>query len=163
MEKFDECLDLAKNKHKISDHMINVTYPLLRDNKLLVASMENTFLAFTNAMTAILHFERFYKNIPPFNKTFASKFFLYSRIVQEKFGLNKEYAKMMKEIKDIIVEHKNSPVEFSRKDKYIICSDKYHTMVLTYPKIREFTDKAKFFIQEIDTIINNERKIPRRI
>jgi hypothetical protein len=154
MERYQEQLDTAKKKLQIADHMVNVTYPLVRDTKLLYASVENLFLSLTSTMGALLHFERLYKRIPPFNDTFESKYFMYNHMLQEKFRLDSEYSKMMKDIKKIIVEHKKSPVEFQRRDKFVICSQNYSTMVLTYPTIREYLTKAKLFIQEINTIIN---------
>ena len=125
-----------KKKYKIVDHMINVTYPLVRDTRLLLSSVENIFLTMTNAMGALLHYDRLYKKIPPFNDTFDSKYFMYTRLCQEKYDLNPEFAILMRDIKKIIVEHKKSPVVFSRKDKYVICTDTYQTNVLTYNKIR---------------------------
>jgi len=154
MERHVEQLDIAKRKYLIADHMLNKTYPLVRDTRLLVGTIENIFLIFTSAMSAILHFERLYKRIPPFNNTFDSKYFMYERMIQKKFKLDREYSKIMTEIKKIIVEHKKSPVEFSRRDKFVICLENYQTMVLTYPKIREYLDKAKLFIQETTSIID---------
>ena len=78
---------------------------------------------------------------------------MYTRELQDKFNLDHDYAQIMREIKKTIIEHKKSPVEFSRKDKFVICSQTYSTMVLTYPKIKEYLNKAKIFIQEINSII----------
>lgn len=153
MMNYKDHLDLAKKKHKIADHMINVTYPLVRDTKILLATLENIFLSFTSSLSALLHFERMYKRIPPFNQTFESKFFLYTNILQDKFKLDKEFAILMRDLKKAVIEHKKSPVEFSRRDKFVICSDNYKTIVLTYPQIKGYLDKAKFFILEVDSII----------
>ena len=65
MEQFQESRDNAKKKIQIADHMLGVTYPLVKDTKLLVVIMENIFLAYTNAMAAILYHERLFKRIPP--------------------------------------------------------------------------------------------------
>ncbi len=160
MEKYQEFLDVAKRKLHIADHMLTVTYPMIRDTKLLVASIENLFLAFTNTMGSLLHFERLYKRIPPFNNTFDSKFFLYTNQVQDMFQIDHDYANTMRDIKNIILEHKKSPVEFSRQDKFVICSENYETKVLTYNQIKDYLNKAKLFIQEINSIIlQNGRKL----
>lgn len=158
MEKFSEHLEIARKKYQISDHMINVTYPMLRDTRLLVSSVENIFLIYTNAMAALLHFERLYKRIPPFNDTFESKFFLYTNTCQEKFNLDREYAHIMREIKQVIIEHKKSPVEFSRNDKYVICSSTYNTLILTHQQIKSYLNKAKLFIDEIKSIIDSNKE-----
>ena len=58
MESFHEYRDQAVKHIKTADHMVSVTYPLVKDPKLLVAVIDNIFLALTNSMTAILHFDR---------------------------------------------------------------------------------------------------------
>jgi len=157
MERFQKHYELAKRKFQLADHMLNITYPLLRDTKLLLATAENLFLSLTNAMASILHFERLYKRIPPFSDSFESKVFIYERVCQDKFNLDNEYLKIMKKIKKIIIEQKKSAVVFSKNDKYVICSDTYNTMVLTYPNLKEYVNKAKIFIQETNSIINRNK------
>lgn len=159
MERYQEDFELAKNKFKIVDHMVNVTYPMLRDTRLLMSSLENLFFVYSNAMSALLHYERLYKRIPPFNNTFESKFFMYSRTCQSKFNLEKDYAIIMQEIKKFVIEHKKSPVEFSKNDKFVICSNTYDTMVLTHSKLKDYLTKAKLFIEEINSIIYKNPKV----
>jgi hypothetical protein len=43
MEEFQVLRDKAVEKIKIADHMLFMTYPLVKDPKLLMSILENTF------------------------------------------------------------------------------------------------------------------------
>ena len=59
----------------------------------------------------------------------------------------------------IVVENKKSPVEFSKNEKYIICSDTYKTISISHKLVKDSLAKAKLFIDEVNSIIsNNSRK-----
>ena len=78
MEQFQEAIEKANQKLKIADHMIFMTYPLVRDNRLLLSIIQNIFLALTNSMSSILYYERLFKKIPSFNDNFDSKFTIFT-------------------------------------------------------------------------------------
>jgi hypothetical protein len=120
MEKFQEARERAKKNIAVADHMLSVTFPLVKDTKLLLAIIENIFLAYTNSIAAILHHERLFKNIPPFQETFESKFNMFREMCSSKYKIDKSYLTEIQDIKDIITEHKKSPVEFKRGDKFVI-------------------------------------------
>ncbi len=134
--------------------MLGVTFPLVKDPKLLLAIIENIFLAYTNSMAALLHYERFYQRIPPFrDDSFESKFNMFKERCVLKYKLDKSYILEMQDIKDIIVSHKKSPVEFKRGDRLVICSDNYKLKTVSVNDLQKYLDKAKVFIEAIDTII----------
>ena len=140
--------------------MLTMTYPLVQDPKLLVAVLENIFLGITNVIGSLLYFERMNKRIPPFHNTFESKFNTFKMRCVDRYGINREYLKFISEIMEIIFENRKSPVTFSRKNNFVICTDNYRIKTLTYSEIRGFLEKAKVFIQEICSIIEkNERGI----
>ncbi len=161
MEKFEETRDKAKRNIKIADHMLSVTYPLIKDPKLLLAIIENIFLSYTNSVAAILYYERYFKRIPPFHETFESKLNMFRERCVLKYNIDKSYLTEIQDIKDIIIEHRKSPVEFKRKDQFVICSDNYRLKTLSINDIRKYLDKAKVFIEAIDTIVSKDEGLFR--
>ena len=152
MEKFQEARAKAQKSIKIADHILSVTYPLVKDPKLILAIIENIFLAYTNAMSAILYYDRLFKKIPPFNEAFESKFNTFKARCVEKYNLDKTYLIDMQDIKNTISEHKKSPIEFARKDKFVICSENYKMRAIGLNELSTYINKAKVFIQEVDNI-----------
>ena len=161
MEKFQELREQAKKKLQLADHILTMTYPLVKDSRLLIAAVENLFLAFTNGMNSVLYYERLFKRIWPFPDNFTSKFDVFKDKCVKRYELDAEYLKIMRDIKDIIVAHKKSPMEFSRKENFVICSDNYRMRSISANELKVYVEKAKLFIKTVSTIVSKDEKIFR--
>jgi len=127
--------------------MIYLTYPVVRDSRLLVGIAENIFLAFANTLSFAL--ER--KTTPP--KTFEAKLSAYSRYYPTDGNIE-----VMRELKEIILCHKKSQMEFSRRDSFVICDSAYATKTLTLESNKRFLASAKQFFKMADRGDLNESK-----
>lgn len=162
MERFQEELAAAKQKWKIADHMIFMTYPLVKDNKLLLAVLENIFLALTHAMSAVLWYERTYKRIPPFNEaSFESKFSMFRNRCVTRLKIDPSYVTLITDIRELVSEHKKSPVEFARKDKFVICSSGYDMKTITIDQIKRHISTTRSFIACAEALIEKHEGIAR--
>ncbi|MBR9691245.1 hypothetical protein GOV06_00500 [Candidatus Woesearchaeota archaeon] len=161
MEKFQEARDKAKKNIKIADHMLSVTFPLIKDTKLLLAIIENIFLSYTNSIAAILYYERLFKRIPPFHDTFESKLNVFRGRCVVRHNIDKSYVMEVQDIRDIIIEHRKSPVEFKRGDRFVICSENYRIKSISVRDIRKYIDKAKVFIEVMDNIVSKDEGLFR--
>jgi len=158
MELYQEELAKAKKHLKIADHMLQVTLPLVKESKLLMVILENIFLSLSTGMSAILHYERYCKRIPPYGEGFEAKFHVFRTKIQDRYHFDKEQLLLIRNIKEVVVEHKKSPVEFAKEDKFVICSSAYEMNTLTIPQMKEYIAKTKLFIQELEYIlVKNER------
>ena len=161
MEKFQELRDIAKKKITIADHMLSVTYPLLNETKILVSVMENVFLAYTNAMGSLLYYEGMFKRIPPFEDNFESKFNMLKQRCVDKHNMDKKYLLDMQDMKNLLLEHKKSPVEFVRKDRFVICSDKFNMKSISVSDMQRYIKRAKLFIQDTASITSKNEGLFR--
>ena len=159
MEKFQELREEALKNLKAADHMLIITYPLVGDTKILLNVMDNIFLALSNSMGAILHYERLFKQIPPFNDNFEGKFMMFKNKCMKRYNIDLEYVKLIQEIKETIVLHKNSPVEFKRQDRYIICTDNYRMVAITVNMLKNYLKKTKEFITMMQLITRKNERI----
>lgn len=153
MEAYQRLRSEAKKKISLADHMLYVTFPLVRDSKLLLAVMENVFLSLTHTVAFLLYYERMYKRIPPFFDTFESKFRLFSEKCIPEYGLDEEWLKLLREVKEILMAHKRSPIEFSKGNQFVICSDEYQLKVLKVEDIKTFVAKTKEFFNTIESLV----------
>jgi len=159
MEKFQELGELAKKKIHLADHILTQTYPLIQDPKLLLVVVENIFLALTNAMGAILYYERLFKSIPPFQDNFSSKFNMFREKIVNRYNIPKEEVKLIQEIKDIILQHKKSPVEFIKKNQLVICSGDYNMRTISIDIMKNYLNQAKNFVQKSNEIVSKNEAI----
>jgi hypothetical protein len=152
MEDFKQAIASAKRNFQIADHMLTVTYPLIKDTKLLLAIMENIFLSMTNAMNSVLYFEKLYKTMPAFQESFESRFSAFKQHCVPRHGIDKSYILDIQDIREILIEHKKSAMEFVRRDRFVICAENYKIRTLSIADIKSYLSKAKLFIEEIEHI-----------
>jgi len=161
MEKFQELRESAKKKITIADHMLTQTYPLVKDAKLLLAVLENTFLALSYSMSSVLHYDRLFKRINILPENFEGRFHIFKDKCVPRYKIDKEYLSLIREIKDIIIAHKKSPVEFVRNDRFVICSENYRMKTVSVDQLKKIIQKSKVFIQESSNIVNKNEAIFR--
>ncbi len=158
MEKYELSLQNAKKTLQVADHMMNVTYKVVSDPKLLLAIIERINMSLQYALGSVLHYERLYKRIPPFQEDFDSMFNAFKARITRRYNINIEYITLIQDIRNILAEHKKSPVEFRRNDKFVICSDTYRLKVISIDNIKGYIEKAKGFIRETENMVRaNER------
>ncbi len=161
MEKFQQAREKAVRNLRIADHMLYVTYPLVRDNKLLMSITENIFLALTNAMASVLYYERLFKRVPPFHETFDSKYNLFSEKIVPRYNIDRKYLQYLRTIKDIMIAHRESHVEFSRPGKYVICIEDYKTKTISVTELKDMLKVAKEFVAMCNSIVEKNEGIFR--
>ena len=161
MEKFQELRDAANKKLKIADYILTMTYPLVKDPKLLLSAIENLFLAYSYSISSLLHYERLFKRIPPFPDDFSSKLGMFADRCLEKYGIDSENTGIIMDIREIIIDHKKRPIEFSRKDSFVICDGDYRFRTVSQAVIKGYIEKAKLFIRKISSIVSKDEAIFR--
>ena len=161
MEKFQELRDSAGKKLQIVDYMLTMTYPLVRDPKLLLSVAENLFLAYSYSISSLLHYERLFKRIPPFQEDFSSKLDMFADRCLKKYSIDSENISIIRDLKEIIVAHRKSPVEFSRKDSFVICDGDYRLRTISPGIIKGYVEKAKLFIKKASSIVGKDESIFR--
>ncbi len=161
MEKFQEFRDTAKAKLRAADHLLTQTYPSIRDPKLLMVVMEGIFSSLANAMTSILHYERTFKRVNALSGNFEHNLEVFAQECINRYSLSQDYISVMRELKNLVSEHKKSPVEFSRKDSFIICSDEYHIKIVTFDQLKRHLAVAKKFLEDAEKILSREEDLFR--
>ena len=78
-----------------------------------------------------------------------------------KYGIDSENIRIMRDLKEIIVAHKKSPVEFSRKDSFVICDGDYSFRTISPSIIKGYVEKAKLFIRMMSSIVSKDEAIFR--
>lgn len=147
MEKFQELREKAVQTIKKADYMLTMTYPMLQESKILVSVAKNLYSAMEDALTAILEHEKTFKNIPGYSDNFDSKFIIFRDKIAPRYSVPSEHARFISDLREIMSAHSKSPMEFSRKDKFVICSDSYEIRTLTQNDLKKMLNKAKVFIE----------------
>jgi hypothetical protein len=154
MENFLISLESAEKKIKTADHMTYITFPLLKDRRLLIKILDEVNKSFLEIINAIIYYEQFYKRISIHNDPVLN-FRLFRERCAQRFGISQSEVEKIMELFAIIDKHNQSAMEFVRNDKFVIMSNNSQTDILTVEKLKEFLNlskemfkKASFLIQK---------------
>lgn len=159
MEEFQILINNAKKNVQIADHMLIMTYPMIKEPKLLLAVMQNVHSSLSNALTSALSYERLFKRIPPYSDSFDAKLFVFKDKIMLKHKINVEYFKLLQEVNEVLVAHKQSPMEFARDDRFVICSSNYRMKTISVDDMKKYIAKTKMFISEMEVLVSKDAGI----
>ena len=142
-------LDEAKKKIRVADHMLTMTYPLVKDPKLLIAVLENTHASMDASIQAALQHERNKKNIHAYPNSEQGRFNTYQQQIARNYQTPKELLRTIQDVKETIQEHKQSPIEFRRKESFVICDESYKIRTLNEETLKKHIKAAKTLISHI--------------
>lgn len=154
MEDYAAAAKHAERRINIADHMLSVTYPLIRDPKLLLAILKNIFSAYKAGITAIVFKDRALKKIPPIGNCFESVYNIFKQYSILRHKLKKNILLEFEKIREILDEQEKSTVQFSREDRLVFCSDTYRLKTLAVAELKKMLSKAKLFIGEMSSILS---------
>lgn len=147
MEKYQENLKQAIRSLQIADHMTYVTFPLINEQRLLLKIFDEIHKTIINCINAILNYEYLYKRVQLYInngeniRTFANK-------CAKTYNLSNEQIKRILEILELNKKHKQSAMEFVKKNRVVILSDNLKTQTLDIQKIKEYLLLAKQFLMQ---------------
>jgi len=150
-EKFIISLERAKKSLQTADHLTYITFPFIKENKLLLKILDELYLASINTINAILQYEYIYKRIQLYGD--ARENFRTFQKVSKRYQISQEQLNKITELLTLAENHKKSPLEFTRNNKIIIMSDNLRTDTLTIDKIKEFLIETKDFVRKTSQVI----------
>ena len=74
MDQLKILINDANQKIRTADHLTYMTYPLIKDPKIVIKIAENIHLAMKTAIEAVVYYDRLYKRISPLGNEFLSKY-----------------------------------------------------------------------------------------
>jgi len=152
MEKFFENLEKSEKIIQTADHLLSVTYPLVKDKRLLLKILTEIKNGIASCMNAVLQYEYLYGRVrlssdPKLNfKRFLEK-------CCPRYNISETEVKKIVKLFDIVEKHKASPFEFVKEDKIVILSDNMNSEIITLEKVKEFLDSSKIVLQKAKNTI----------
>ncbi|MBI2175859.1 hypothetical protein HYU40_00730 [Candidatus Woesearchaeota archaeon] len=154
MERFQQELSEGRRKLMTADHLVSVTFPLVKDNKLLLTAAANLFSAAKNLMASLLHYDEAFKRIPHFREEYDSMLYWLRARCMPYYGLSRDYGVAVDDLRILLDEHKSSSVEFSRKDGLVICSDSYKVRKITVTQLKSYVEVLKRMLLDVEGVVS---------
>ncbi|MEM3405407.1 MAG: hypothetical protein QW117_00305 [Candidatus Pacearchaeota archaeon] len=152
-EKFLISLDNAKKYLQTVDHLVYVTFPLIKEQRLLLKALEELQNALINIINSILQYEAYNKKII-ISKNAEENFNIFKKIAPT-YSISLNQLEKIIEILKITEKHKKSPFEFIKDGKIVIMGDNFETEILSIEKIKEYIIETKDFLRKVRTKINS--------
>jgi hypothetical protein len=150
MERFSVEMQAAKKSISVADHLVNVTYKVVSDPKLLLTVMERIADACVHAAASVCHREALYKQIPLFSDGDSWKVF--KEQVAKKHKVKKQHIDMVDELQAVIKAHADSAIEFRKDGKLVICSETFKMKIIDPAVAKAYLENAKVFIKEMENL-----------
>lgn len=153
MEKFFENLEKSEKTLQTADHLLYVTYPLVKDKRLLLKILSEIKNSTASCINAILQYEYLYNRVrlsqdPKLNlKTFLEK-------CCPRYNISEIKVKKILKLFELVEKHKSSPFEFVKEDKIVILSENMNSETINLEKVKEFLELSKDVLNKAkDTIL----------
>lgn len=138
---FEEVIKANKTLYK-ADHMLYVSFPLIKDKKMLlkiIFEIKNAVICYINLILKYEHLN---------NKIILSKdpeinYRLFKEKSSQRYELDNHDLHLIDELFDIYKSHKESPFEFLKNDKLVILSENMERRIVSFEKVKEFMNLAK--------------------
>ncbi len=143
MEKIYE----AEKNLRTLDHMVYVTFPLIKEKRLLLKIVQEIKKVVTNCITSILQYEYLYKRINLY-KDSGENFRTFTEKCAPRYGISRDEINLILRLFDFVEKHKKSPFEFVRDDKIVILSENSKPATLTLERTKEFLIMAKEILRK---------------
>ena len=133
MDELKKALHYVNNANLI----LNKTMPIADNPKLMIGIIENLNKAIIFTISGILKRKEL-------DATKIS--------IEEAYDfIPEKFKETVNDIVDITKRHKESPVEFVRKEEFIICEDNYSFRTLSVDSMKKYISETIHLIQEVET------------
>lgn len=121
---------------RIADHMLTITYPMVKDPKMLLGILASIQKAHDALITSII-------DEKPLSKTFLGK------LQVAKKSLLPEEIRHLEHIHSLIEDHKQSSIEFSRRQSFVIANETYTLRTLTNEDLKKYMVLSKKLLRRL--------------
>lgn len=161
MNDYTSLIQESEKSLSVADHIIFVTFPLVKDPKLLLAVIEELFKSLEKAMLSLLNYEYTYKRISTIGESFDARFYIFKSRVVPLYHFNNEVLIIFSDLKEILDWHSKSPVEFRKNNEYVICLSDYRMKTITINQLKGYIPVVKEFISRVKQIVMKNERIRR--
>ena len=152
MEKFLKDIQETQKAIQTVDYMIYMTFPLIKDKRLLLKIVLELKSAITKCINLILQYEYLHKRITLYQSP-KTNFRIFKEQCAPRYKITKQEIELILELFDLIDKHKQSSFEFMKDEKIIILSDDLRQKTFTIETAKEFLILAKNILNKIQKLI----------
>jgi hypothetical protein len=152
MDKFLENIQEAQHIVQTVDHLLYVTFPLIKEKKILIKIVIELKDAVTKCINSILQYEYIYKRVSLY-KDPRTNYETFKKC-SKWYGISEKEIKSIEDLFRIVERHKQSSMEFVKNGKIVILSDDMAHEIITEEKAKEFLALSKSLLLKLKNRIS---------
>jgi hypothetical protein len=137
MSNINRLLEESERALFAADHMIYISFPLIKDKRLLIKAIQEIKKSVYLFVKAIIEAESFNKKVLTEEEMKSTFNFLKERITK-KYGLNNKDLSLISEIFEISEIYRESSFEFMKSDRVVFLTNDLKPVAISVDKIKEF-------------------------
>jgi hypothetical protein len=145
--------DQAQRYYTAAFHLRSVTFPLVKDHKLLMGVLQNVFNSIDQAIGALLSYERELQLVPAYYDDFQSRFNTFRYRCMRRNNISADFAVAIQELKELLDLQKRTPMQFQRGTRLVLADKNYQLKVISVQDVDSFLLKNKQFLEVINHAI----------
>ena len=156
MENYHELLNKAKKEIDSSDHLLFVTYNIVKDSKFVFSVTNQLIDAVKYAIEALLEFERKSKLIEPYPKQFNFMVDTFKKKVSERREFETSTLVFLNKL--VLMEQTidSSSLNFRRGETYVLADEEFGTQAIELQTIKSYFSDPKSFVEKVGEIIEQD-------
>lgn len=147
MEKIIYYIEDAEKRVRKSDHILYITFPLIKDKKLLLKVLLELKVAILDCINAILQMEYISKRIN-LSQDPKTNLRIFQLECAPNFNINEEEIRRIKDLITLAEKHKKSHFEFVKDDKIVILSENFQQDSISFEEIKDFLLLSKSILKK---------------
>ena len=156
MENYHELINKAQKEIDSSDHLLFVTYNIVKDSKFVFSVTNQLIDAVKYALEALLEFERKSKLIEPYPKQFNFMVETFKKKVAERREFEEKTLTFLKKLVTMEQTIDTSSLHFRRGDTYVLADEDFGTQSIELQTIKSYFSSAQEFVTKVGDIIEQD-------
>jgi len=156
MENYHELINKAQREIDSSDHLLFVTYNIVKDSKFVFSVTNQLIDAVKYALEALLEFERKSKLIEPYPKQFNFMVETFKKKVAERREFDVKTTNFLNKLVSMEQTIDSSSINFRRGDTYVLADEDFGTKSIELQTIKAYFSSAQEFVSKVGEIIEQD-------
>ena len=156
MENYQELINKAQKEIDSSDHLLFVTYNIVKDSKFVFSVTNQLIDAVKYALEALLEFERKSKLIEPYPKQFNFMVDTFKKKVAERREFDERTLTFLNKLVSMEQTIDTSSIHFRRGDTYVLADEEFGTQAIELQTIKSYFSSAQEFASKVGDIIEQD-------
>ena len=152
-ENYEISIETAKKELQTANQLVCITYPVIKDQRLMSKILEHLYACMVSIVKAVLQYEYLYKRIEVYSDS-KSNFETFGECAS-RFNISPREVGIIQNILNLMEKHKNSSMEFVRREKYVMMSDSLRTEIMTFDLLKSYLLLAKDILPRVENSLKS--------